>query len=209
MLVTDSGTVLGGHLEDHWFAVVNHWSRVTPWLHGPAELYAEYGVVLFAGLLLVSWWLARRDGDLRRVTAAVWAPVGVLVALGVNQLLGASVDEPRPYTAMPHTLVLVSKTTDFSFPSDHAVMAGAVAAGVLLVNRRLGLVAVALALLMAVTRVYVGAHFPLDVAAGLIVGAGASLVSYMVVRPMAWRLVELMARTPLRVLCTAVPAPVR
>ena len=45
-----------------------------------------------------------------------------------------------------------------------AVMAGAVTVGVLLANRRLGLVTAALAVLMAVTRVYVGAHFPLDVA---------------------------------------------
>jgi len=37
-------------------------------------------------------------------------------------------------------------------------MAGAVAAGVLLVHWRLGLLTVVLALLMAATRVYVGVH---------------------------------------------------
>ena len=61
-----------------------------------------------------------------------------------------------PYDALPHVLVLVSRTTDFSFPSDHAVMSGAVAAGVLLANRRIGLVAVVAALAMCFTRVYVG-----------------------------------------------------
>jgi len=44
--------------------------------------------------------------------------------------------------------VLVARSTDFSFPSDHAVMAGAVAAGVWLVDRRLGLLTTIAALLM-------------------------------------------------------------
>jgi undecaprenyl-diphosphatase len=174
-------------------------------LHEPARLFAQYGVVLFAGLLLVSWWLARGTGDLRRTTAALWAPVGALVALGVNQLIASAVAEPRPYLALSHPLVLVSRSTDYSFPSDHAVMAGAVAAGVWIANRRLGILTAALAVLMAFTRVYVGAHFPLDVAAGLLVGALVAVASYLLVRPVVVRLVEQLARTPLRPLLTAEP----
>jgi undecaprenyl-diphosphatase len=58
---------------------------------------------------------------------------------------------------------------------------------------------------MAATRVYVGAHFPLDVAAGLAVGAVVALVSYWLVRPLATRLVVLLTRTPVRPLVTARP----
>lgn len=191
-------TVVWGQAQEGWFESVNGFARSTPWLHMPALLYAEYGVVLFAGLLLISWLLARRTGDLRRVTAALWAPVGALVAVGLNQFLVAAFAEPRPYTVLSGTLVLVHRSTDPSFPSDHAVMAGAVAAGVLLVHRRLGLVAAALAVLMAATRVYVGAHFPLDVVAGLAVGAAIALASYVVARPLAGRLVERLSDTPVR-----------
>lgn len=201
IMQTSHGAVWGS-AQDGWFRAVNHLARATPWLHGPARLYAEYGVGLFAGLLLLSWWMARRDGDLRRVTAALWAPVGALLALGLNQFLVAAIAEPRPYTVLPDALVLVSRSADPSFPSDHAVMAGAVAAGVLIANRRLGLITVALAVLMAFTRVYVGAHFPLDVAAGLVVGAAVAVASYLMVAPLASRLVTLLARTPVRVLLT-------
>jgi membrane-associated phospholipid phosphatase len=198
-----SGAVVGGSVDVHWFDSINHLSRSTPWLHGPARLYAEYGVVVFAGLLLLSWWQARRAGHLSRVAAALWAPLGALLALGVNQLLVAAAAEPRPYTLLPHALVLVSRSTDPSFPSDHAVMAGAVAAGVLLADRKLGLVAVALAVLMSFTRVYVGAHFPLDVLAGLLVGAAVAVASYLVARPVVTRVLDVMARTPLRPFLTA------
>jgi membrane-associated phospholipid phosphatase len=203
-VASDDAAVLWGQAQEHWFRAVNDFARSTPWLHAPARLYAEDGVVLFAGLLLVSWLLARRDGDLQRVTAALWAPVGALIALGVNQFLVAAVAEPRPYTAMPGVLVLVSRSTDPSFPSDHAVMAGAVTAGVFLANRRLGLLTAALAVLMACTRVYVGAHFPLDVAVGLAVGAIIAVASYLIARPLVHRCVVAMTHTQLRPLVTSV-----
>lgn len=205
-MVSDGVTVVGGQAQEGWFRAVNDVARSTPWLHAPARLYAEYGVVLFASVLLLSWLLARRDGAPARVAAALWAPVGVLVAVALNQLLVGAVAEQRPYAAMPGVLVLVSRSTDPSFPSDHAVMAGAVAAGVLLASRRLGLVAAALAVLMAAARVYVGAHFPLDVVAGLVVGASVAVASYLVARPLLVRLVVLLTRTPLRALVTAAPA---
>jgi undecaprenyl-diphosphatase len=205
-MVATSGSVIWSGLDESWFRAVNDFARSTPWLHPPMRLYAEYGVVLFAGLLLLSWLLARRSGDLARVAAALWAPVAMMVAIGLNQFVGSAVAEPRPYDVLPHVLVLVHRTTDFSFPSDHAVMAGAVAAGVLLAGRRLGWIAVGLAALMAFARVYVGAHFPLDVVAGLVLGAVVVLVSYVVVKPLLDRLVLLLARTPARPLLTAEPA---
>jgi undecaprenyl-diphosphatase len=196
-------TVVGGESQSDWFGAVNHLSRATPWLHAPARSYAEYGVALFAVLLLTAWVLTRRGGDLRKVTAALWAPIGVLLAVGVNQFIGAAVAEPRPYTVLPHAVVLVSRSSDPSFPSDHAVMAGAVAAGVLLAHRSLGLVAVGFALLMAAVRVYVGAHFPLDVVAGLAVGALVAVASYVIVRPVLVRMVAALSQTRVRPLLTA------
>ncbi len=56
-------------------------------VHGVMPAYASFGVVLFAGLLLTGWWMARSTGDLVKVAAAVWAPVGALVALALHQFL--------------------------------------------------------------------------------------------------------------------------
>ena len=51
-MATSSGTVIWAGAQEEWFGAVNHLARVTPWLHTPALLYAEYGVILFAALLL-------------------------------------------------------------------------------------------------------------------------------------------------------------
>jgi membrane-associated phospholipid phosphatase len=195
-------TVLAGRAQETWFDGVNAFARATPWLHGPMRAFAEYGVALFAVLLLLSWWSARGEGLMRRVAASLWAPLGVLVALALNQVLVARFAEARPFTVLPHALVLVSRSSDYSFPSDHAVMAGAAAAGILLVHRRLGLVTAGLAVLMAFTRVYVGAHFPLDVVVGLAVGALVVVAGWLALGGLLTSWVVLLARTPARPLLT-------
>lgn len=194
------------HLQRDWFLHVNEFARHSPGLHEPLRLYAQYGVLLFAAVLALGWWTARTNPNPRAMAAALWAPVAALVALGLNQPLGRLVHEARPYTAFPHALVLVAHSPDFSFPSDHAVMAGAVAAGVLLTHRRLGLITLAAAVVLAFARVYVGAHFPLDVIAGLLLGAAVTVATFLAARPVLVRIVEALAHTRLRPLVTNRPA---
>jgi undecaprenyl-diphosphatase len=192
-------------LQRDWFLHVNDFARHTAFLHAAMRLYAQYGVVLFAAALLLGWWWARNNPNPRAMAAALWAPAGALLALGLNQPLGNAVRESRPYAVFPHALVLVSRSHDFSFPSDHAVMAGAVAAGVLLTHRRLGWFTAAAGMLLAFARVYVGAHFPLDVIAGLLFGAAVTVVGYLAVRSVLVHLLDALARTRMRPLVTALP----
>lgn len=192
------------HLQRDWFLKVNAFARTSSALHGPMRLYAEYGVALFVGVLALAWWWSRGDRNPGAMAAALWAPVGVLVALGLNQPLIRMVHEARPFAVFPDALVLVDRSHDFSYPSDHTVMAGAVAAGVLLTHRRLlGWLTVAAAVSLAFARVYVGAHFPLDVVAGLLFGAAVTVVGYEVVRPLLVPTVVTLSRTPLRPLVTS------
>jgi membrane-associated phospholipid phosphatase len=165
-----------------WFLAINEWAQDTPWLHGVIRFYASYGVVLFAGLLVAGYVVARRQRSATKYAAAFWAGLGTLLAVAVNQPIASDVGEPRPFAVFPHALVLVHRSTDPSFASDHATMAGAVAVGLFLVSRRLGVVAAVAALLMSFARVYVGAHYPVDVAAGLALGATVVLLGWFVVR---------------------------
>ena len=165
------------------FDAINSFARATPWLHGVMLAYATYAVALIGGLLVAGWWVARRSSDPRAVAAAVWAPVAVLAAVGVNQPIVAAVHEPRPYNTLAGVVVLAQRSNDFSFPSDHAVMAGAATAGVLLITRTWwAWVTVAAGLLLAFARVYIAAHYPQDVAAGLLLGAAVSLIGYVLLR---------------------------
>ena len=182
---------------------INRLANRTGWAHVFFKAYANYGVVLFALLLLAAYLQGRQRGELGVVAGSVWAAGSALVALGIGQLIGSAVDRARPYATMPAVHVLVDKSTDFSFPSDHATVVGAVAAGLLLTNRRIGLIAAVLAVLMAFTRVYVGAHYPGDVIAGLALGAGVAAAGRPLIVPILTRIAEWLARTPARVLVSA------
>lgn len=191
-------------LSDSLFLRFNDLARTTTALHAPAAAFATYGVALFAALVLLDIWRRRRASD-QRLAAAVWAGLGTVLALAVNQPVAALVAEARPYAAHPAALTLVDRTTDWSFPSDHSVMAGAVTVGLLLVSRRLGVLAAAAAVLMAVTRVYVGAHYPHDVVAGLALGGAVAGGGWLLVRLPLARLVGALRRLPVvhRVLAPA------
>lgn len=98
--------------------------------------------------------------------------------MAVNQPVGHTFHEARPHAARPQLLVLAGRTTDFSFPSDQGAMARAAAVGFLLVFWRLGRLSVGAVLLMAFARVFIGAHYPWDVAAGLALGTTIALLGW-------------------------------
>lgn len=179
------------------FGDINEFARDTGWLHGTLLGFAKYGVGVFAVLLLVGWWVAR-DRSPRTMAAALWAGVGTLVAVAANQPLVNGFQEARPYTDHHAILVLVARSADYSFPSDHAVMAGAVAAGLWLVDRRLGIAATIAALLMAFARVYVAAHYPHDVVVGLAFGALVVLVGWWLLSRVLTHVVDRLSTTPMR-----------
>ncbi len=170
------------------FHRINTFAARTGWAHGFMRAYAKYGVVIFAVLLVVAGVMSLRKGP-RALARTVWAGVAALVVLALNQPIAHAVDRARPYVAHPSVQVLISKGTDPSFMSDHSVVAGAVAAGLCFVSRRLGVLAVVAAVVMAFARVYVGAHYPGDVLAGLafgaiVAGAGVALADRVLVPPL-------------------------
>jgi len=158
---------------------------------------AKYGIALFAVFIVIGWWISR-DKSALIMGAALLVPVTAVIAYLTQQFIDNGFNESRPYAIYPDILVLVSKTTDPSFPSDHACAAGAIAAGLFFVNRRLAWVATASAIVLAFSRVYSGAHWPLDVVVGLLFGAVIAVVSILILRtPLAW-LVTKLRESPVR-----------
>lgn len=192
--------------DTSWYLDVNHFSRETSWLHSFLAAYALWGgLLVLAATMVGAWWLvARRGPDAPWRVATAWlGGAGALVALAVNQAIGAAVDRTRPCHALHHTVVLLSCANDPSFPSDHAMIGGALVVGIFLVNRRLGLAALLAALLLCFARVYAGVHYPGDVAAGLVIGAAIDALVVLLLRPVVAMGTRRLVRTPLHMLVRA------
>lgn len=140
-------------------------------LDAVVRVWTDYGLVLFAVLMLASWWRSR-SADAARTAMALCTPLVVVAAYVANNLVKSVFHEQRPCrTLHVVTVEACPGLGDWSFPSNHAAIAAAAATALWLTDRRLGAVAFAAALLMGASRVWVGAHYPHDVLIGLLTGA--------------------------------------
>jgi membrane-associated phospholipid phosphatase len=99
------------------------------------------------------------------------------VALLVAQPIANAIDRARPFVAHPsQSHLLIGRSTDPSFPSDHATGAFAIAVAIWMYDRTFGAVFLLLAVLVSFARVYVGTHYPGDVVGGAILGALVALL---------------------------------
>ena len=108
-----------------------------------------------------------------RKAGAVSALALVLSLLCTNMVLKHLVSRPRPWLDVAGLVPLVDEHDPNSFPSGHTSAALAAACAWLhtLPRRWMRVSALALAMLMGLSRLYVGVHYPTDVLAGALVGA--------------------------------------
>lgn len=165
-----------------WF-VVARWSPWSRWLttrFGPRVAESDR-------------WLGQR--------ALLSAVVGVGIALSFTILLGALVYEPRPFVSHPALVHrLIAHPANASFPSDHETFSMAIALtlafyaiwqlrraardGVGNGLRRaapmlvVALVAFGCAVLIGFARVFVGVHYPVDIAGGAVSAAVGDLLAF-------------------------------
>lgn len=88
-----------------------------------------------------------------------------------NAILKNAVARIRPYEVIDGLQCLVGKAVDYSFPSGHSGSSFAAATVIAcLFPRKYGIAAIVLASLIAVSRLYVGIHYPTDVLFGVLDG---------------------------------------
>jgi undecaprenyl-diphosphatase len=109
---------------------------------------------------------------LRSVRVFVVVAASVLVADGIAGIVKVAVGEKRPTD--PNPLITIPHSN--SFPSGHAATAFAGATALSLVCPRAAPAFYLLAAAIAYSRLYVGVHFPLDVAGGIVIGVATALL---------------------------------
>lgn len=137
----------------------------------------------------IAYGLCRWDRRLLVFCITLGATLG-LVDLLTYRVLKPTFARLRPcYQFADVRLVPERCGSDFGFPSNHAAnaMASAVAIALVVKRRRLAVVAIGLATLVGLSRIYLGVHFPGDVLAGFIVGGLVAWLAHLVIQRLLGR----------------------
>lgn len=170
------------YLNEKLFFFINGAAGACPLLDGffifitdPLVRILVYGALLWF-VVIVPFRTKDPLGRLRALSQG-----GIFLAtLGVMRLLvegiKVAIAFPRPVQILEgvHSLVLFGNYD--SFPSAHTAFAFTVATFVFFFHRSLGRILFLIALLVGVSRIYVGVHFPLDVLVGAGIGIGIPLI---------------------------------
>jgi len=134
-------------------------------------LIAKWSVYVLVLSIALRWWLSRNRADARH--SAILCGLTTMLGLAINQGILLFVHRPRPYE-LGITNLLVDRSVDFSFPSDHATVAFAIAMPLLFKRDRFAPLYLAAAFLVALSRVYVGIHFLGDIVGGALTASLAT-----------------------------------
>lgn len=141
----------------------------------------QVGVPLLVALVVAQWWSKIDRTHVRHTCIA--AGLSFLIGLGLNQIILLFVHRVRPYDVGVSHLI-ISKSADWSFPSDHATASIAIVAAFALLGlprRTLHLFGL-LALLICWSRIFVGTHYLTDVLGGGLTGVFAAMVVWVFYR---------------------------
>lgn len=133
--------------------------------------YLPYAMI--AIILIYMLWVyptVHHYSALHRLTQTLELMLTATTTFVSVQFIKVIVAHPRPFAVLPEVVTLIPDQAGYSFPSMHTALTVAVAMSVLVHHRRLGLLLVLFALLVGISRIYVGVHYPVDVLVGGLLG---------------------------------------
>lgn len=155
------------------FQDINNLAGHHSFLDGLMVFASSKAFIIYALALLLMWVFGKEKMKYTVVFAVITTAFGLII----NFILGHIYNEPRPFVTHKVHL-LIKHAADASFPSDHATFVFSIALAVLLRNRIIGFWMLLFAILVGISRVYVGNHYPFDVLGSIVVSLLASTLVY-------------------------------
>lgn len=114
--------------------------------------------------------------------AAVSLVSALIARFGITELIRLFYSRPRPFEALADMNQLLFREGGGSFPSGHAVFSFAIAAVVGRYYPKTGIAFYAAAVLISISRVVAGVHWPSDILGGAVIGIGTGFIAYAITK---------------------------
>lgn len=161
--------------DDYFIELINNKMK-TRHLDGFMYKITNIGGVLFTSLIVVLFIIFGRNFN-------EYLGFEMLVAMIISQSivysLKAILSRERPYKILEHLNTFGIEMKDYSFPSGHSASSFSIATTIALNNPKLSIYVFTLAMIVGISRIYLGVHYPTDVAVGIFLGVGISLVVHL------------------------------
>ncbi len=109
--------------------------------------------------------------------------VEIFVVLGISQIIVHSLKKllsrERPYNILEQLNTFGINLKDYSFPSGHTAASFSIATTIALNIPKISIIVFLIAIVVAISRIYLGVHYPTDVAAGIIIGCLSSIIIHL------------------------------
>ena len=132
---------------------------------------ADHGYLWIGVAILLLFFKQTRKGG---VAALIALTCGLIIT---NLCIKNAVARIRPYETIEGLYSMIGVMKDWSFPSGHTTASFAAATALAMsLGKKFGIPALILAALIALSRLYVGVHYPSDVLAGAIIGTLCGII---------------------------------
>ena len=159
------------------FRAINDLGKQYSFLNPAIVFLAEYMVYILALIILAYWFTGSRKSRMM----VIQAMVAFVIAEVIGKIAGKFHLNYQPFAVLPDVNKLVDHAVDNSFPSDHTILFFSICFSFSLVRKKAGWLWLILAFCVAISRIWVGVHYPFDVAVGALIGCISAVISYWLV----------------------------
>lgn len=101
--------------------------------------------------------------------------IGQIIVHSLKKILSRE----RPYKILEQLNTFGINLKDYSFPSGHTAASFSIATSLALNVPRLSIIVFIVAIVVGISRIYLGVHYPTDVAAGIVIGFSIALIIHL------------------------------
>lgn len=167
-------------LDVQLFYLLNDLAGQSPFLDTSIVFLASYLAYFLAALFLALLFFSHYPKQEKIRILLVTAVSAAIARFGATELIRLFYHRPRPFSVLPIHHLLID--TAWSFPSGHATFFFALATALYLYHKKWGVFFFIATILMTLSRVIAGIHYPSDVVAGALIGIVVAYATFSVVR---------------------------